>query len=240
MVPKAKALAEYPLVKLARKANQMQTDGRLLSNRASLEIVRRRIATLQERINLNEAPDRLARIQRLWGQFKIDRKAKDDINVTIDIAAIDEEFEAAFTDYAAWRQMFEALDLDRKLVDSEVKVLKEIQAVLTAEDATLLAAKLLGATINTVNYMDIPTETRVMFIRRIQYEFTKLIGDRPAPGPGTGGEEDDDPGSDNLDGEGIFDPGNKEQPETAGEVATSTIPEGRVEGSPDPGLAGQL
>lgn len=240
MVPKAKTLAEYPLVKLARKANQMQTDGRLLSNRASLEIVRRRIATLQERIDLNEAPDRLARIQRLWGQFKIDRKAKDDINVTIDVAAIDEEFEAAFTDYAAWRQMFEALDLDRKLVDSEVKVLKEIQAVLTAEDATLLAAKLLGATINTVNYMDIPTETRVMFIRRIQYEFTKLIGDRPDPGPGTGSEEDDDSGSDHMDGEGILDPGNEEQPETAGEVAASTIPEGRVEGSPDPGLAGQL
>ena len=66
-------------------------------------------------------------------------------------AALDAEFEKAYHDYAAWKQMFEALALDSKMVESEVKIVKEIKAIITAEDAYELSAKLLAAVMRVVD-----------------------------------------------------------------------------------------
>jgi hypothetical protein len=94
-----------------------------------------------------------------------------EVEATLTKKEIDEQFEAAREDYMAWEQMFNALDLDRKMVDSEVKVAKEIQAILTAEDAYELVAKLLASVIQVVND---PNQ-----LKRIQYEFTRIVGDTP-------------------------------------------------------------
>lgn len=162
------------LTQLASKYIEMQKDGRLLSNRASIEVIRDRIRQLAERIDLNQAPDRLANLKQLWEDYKFHRGQVDE-GIYRDL--VDQEFEKAYHDYASWKQMFEAVDLDRKLVESEVKIIKDIKAVLTAEDAYELSAQLLAAIIQTVNGMkDIPDKTKLYFMRRIQYEFTRIVG----------------------------------------------------------------
>jgi hypothetical protein len=84
---------------------------------------------------------------------------------------IDEQFAAAREDYLSWEQMFNAIDVRRKMVDSEVKVAKDIQAILTAEDAYELVAKLLACVIQIEND---PNK-----LKQIQYEFTRIVGDTP-------------------------------------------------------------
>ena len=163
--------SSFPLTRLAAKYNQMKSDGRILSNRHSIEIIRHRVEQLIERIDANDAPDRLNKIHRLWGEFSEQYSKGNNIDATLTMKEIDDQFAAAREDYLAWEQMFHALDLDRKMVDSEVKVAKDIQAILTAEDAYELVAKLLGSVIQVV---DDPNQ-----LKRIKYEFAKIVGDTP-------------------------------------------------------------
>ena len=189
--------SQFPLMRLAATYNKMMHDGRVLSNRSSIEMVRKRIAQLAERIDMNEAPDRLAKLNELWEEWKT-LKGKSNEQYAVEIE-LDAEFEKAYHDYAAWKQMFEALDLDRKMVESEVKVLKEIKAIITAEDAYELSAKLLAAVMRVI---DDPKK-----LKQVQYEFTRLIGESgdniiERPGAvdwGGGDEEDNEPGSSEMD-----------------------------------------
>jgi hypothetical protein len=175
----------FPLVRLASKYKELTTNGRLLSNRASIDVVRERIRQLAERIDTNQAPNRLANLQKLWLNFRELEKRGDTLETIVVKKQLDDEFEAAYHDYAAWRQMFDAIDLDRKLVESEVKIAKDIQAILTAEDAYELTAKILAAIIETTNAMtEIPQDAKSKFLQRMQYEFTKLVGDEADRGVG--------------------------------------------------------
>ena len=163
--------SSFPLTRLAAKYNEMKKDGRILSNRHSIEIIRHRVQQLVQRIDANDAPDRLNKLQKLWNEVRNLEANGREVEATLVKGKIDEQFEAAREDYLAWEQMFHALDLDRKMVDSEVKVAKDIQAILTAEDAYELVAKLLGSVIQVV---DDPNQ-----LKRIQYEFAKIVGDTP-------------------------------------------------------------
>ena len=168
----------FPLVRLASKYSEMTKNGQLLSLRASIEVIRTRIQDLAGRIDMNEAPDRLAKLDTLWNELWQADKAGDRAEFIVKKAELDGEFEKLYHDYAAWKQMFEAVDLDRKLVESEVKIIKDIKATLTAEDAYELVAKLLSVIIQTVNSAnDIPAEIRSKLLQRISYEFSTAIGD---------------------------------------------------------------
>lgn len=191
VISSGKSPGAFPLTKLAGKYLEMQKDGRLLSNRASIDVVRNRIRQLAERIDLNEAPDRLSNIKKLWEDYKQQRATE---------IELDAEFERAYHDYASWKQMFEAIDIDRKLVESEVKVIKEIHAVLTAEDAYELTAQLLASIISTTNSMEgVDDHVKLNFLKRIQYEFTRIVGDRLGARPGGGSGETGDAEGGELD-----------------------------------------
>jgi hypothetical protein len=170
-------MSRFPIVKLAEKVAKMQQDGRLLSVKTSIEVVRGRILQLAGRIDFNDAPDRMNKLHELWEEFEDahDRGKASDELVLMD--KIHKEFQKAREDYAVWRQMFEALDLDSKLVEREVKVVKEIRAILTAEDAYDMITKLLGI---ITRYVTDPKT-----LKAIQYEFTRLIGERPSDYPDT-------------------------------------------------------
>lgn len=165
-------LSKFPIVKLAERYKKMITDGRILSLRASIEVVRGRIAQLAERIDFNDAPDRLYKLDDLWKQYLEAKKYQKGADMVILEKQISNEFASAREDYAAWQQMLQALDLDRKLVDSEVKIVKEMHAILTAEDAHDLIAKLLSIILRVF-------AKDKKGLRQVQYEFVRLIGDRP-------------------------------------------------------------
>ena len=191
--------SHFPLTRLAGKYLQMQSDGRLLSNRGSIEVIRDRIQELARRIDTNHAPERLGNIRKLWESFKKDRKEGGPNSIDL-MLQIDNEFEAAYHDYAAWKQMFEAVDLDRKLVESEVKIIKDIKAILTAEDVYELTAQLLAAIISTVNQADGVTDhAKMNILKRMQYEFTRIVGDKADRRVGESVERDSDATGGDLD-----------------------------------------
>jgi hypothetical protein len=208
--------SQFPLTRLAAKYNSMMKDGRVLSNRQSIEIVRMRIQQLAERINLDDAPDRMAKIYELWQKYSDNLDGGRLTEAHILRKELDSEFEKAYHDYAAWKQMFDALDLDRKMVESEVKVLKEIKAIITAEDAYELSAKLLAA---VMRVEDDPKK-----LKQVPYEFTRIIGESGDTVAkrygeddwGGGGEEIIEPGSGEMDREEFLYPGDEERPEIEG------------------------
>jgi len=163
--------SSFPLTRLAAKYNEMKKDGRILSNRHSITIIDHRVTQLVDRIDANDAPDRLNKLQKLWNEMREFEMRGNEVEANLTKKEIDTQFEQAREDYLAWEQMFNALDVRRKMVDSEVKVAKDIQAILTAEDAYELVAKLLASVIQVVND---PNQ-----LKRIQYEFTRIIGDTP-------------------------------------------------------------
>jgi hypothetical protein len=200
----------------------MKTDGRLLTNRMSIEMIRTRIVELASRIDTNQAPDRLANLSRLWANYTAAKGTMDEMPIKLQL---DEEFERAYHDYAAWKQMFDAVDLDRKLVESEVKIIKDMNAVLTAEDAYELTAQLLAAIINTTNSIEnVPDKVKLDFLKRIQYEFTRIVGERVKQGTPRGGTEDNDAEAGELDRTRILDPGDPEQSPFEGEDDPGAVP----------------
>lgn len=169
--------SRFPLTKAAAKYTAMRKDGRWLSNRAAIEVVRGRIMQLLERIDANEASDRLGNLYTIWTKMRKAEKDGDGIAVAKMKIQLDEEFEGVYHDYASWKQLFEVVDLDRKLTESEVKIVKDLKAMLTAEDANEFAAKLLAANIDAINGApDIPDSTRVYLLKRINYEFGRITG----------------------------------------------------------------
>jgi hypothetical protein len=164
------ASSSFPITRLAAKYNQMQKDGRVLSNRQAIDVVDTRIIQLLERIDVDDAPDRMEKLLSLWAEFTEahDSGRSVEENQTRDRLA--KEFEKAYHDYEGWRQMFEALDLRRKMVESEVKVLMQIKAIITAEDAYELSAKMLAAVMNVLD--DDPKK-----MKQVQYEFARIIGE---------------------------------------------------------------
>lgn len=178
-----KDLRKFPLVRLAEKYMMMRNDSRVLSLRASIEVVRERIAQLAQRIDFEDAPDRMFKVGKLWAEYM---EAKD-LDKRVDMVILERDitlqFAKAREDYMAWEQMMQAMDLDRKLVDSEIKVVKEIRGILTAEDAYQLVAKML-AVITEV----FPNEKEKL--RQVQFRFSRLIGDHPDVVDETENEDD--------------------------------------------------
>ena len=179
---KGKFVAEdsnFRLTRLADKYSGLMRDGRYLSTRHSLEIVRNRVVELLQRIEKSEAPERLAAIKKLWERFQ----RADPLDKIQLAKEIDEELEKAYHDYASWNQVFVALDLDRKLVESEVKIEKDLHSILTAEDAYQLYAKFFAAVIDAVRQsMDFKDPAgKAKILKRIEYEITRIIGEGAEP-----------------------------------------------------------
>lgn len=157
------------LVKMASRHVKLSTDGRHLSNRHSMELVWARIEQLAERIEDNQAPGRVENLYKLWSKFRdLDAVGKRVEAIAVK-AEIDVEFEKAYHDYASWEQLFIAVDLYRKMTESEVKIAKDLKAIMTAEDGMELVSQLLAIVIQVVN-----DSTQ---LKRIIYEFRKLVGD---------------------------------------------------------------
>lgn len=166
--------SQFPITRLAARYNEMKKNGRLLSTRESIDIVRKRVVELLSRIEQSQDPDRVGKIQKLWNKYKLADQL-DKLKLQLEI---DDELEKAFHDYASWNQVFLALDLDRKLVESEVKVAKDMHAILTAEDAYELVAKLLASIIDAVRQQkDVEDVSKAHILKRVEYEFTKIIGE---------------------------------------------------------------
>ena len=175
--------SSFAITRLASKYREIQKNGNVLSNRAAIDIVDTRVRQLLERVDIGEAPDRVLKLYNLWQEYReAQRTGRSDDELELRVQ-IENAFEAVYHDYRAWEQVFGALDVRRKMVESELKILKEIKAIITAEDAYELAAKLLAASMNVIG--EDPKK-----LKRLQYEYTRIIGERSDLAGGTSGEDD--------------------------------------------------
>lgn len=162
--------SSFPITRLAAKYNQMQSDGRVLSNRATIEIIDVRIKQLLDRVDVEDAPERMSALYNLWKEYEGYIERDDKVNVVLARKSISETFEKAFHDYQGWKQIFEALDLRGKSVEREVKTLTAINAFMTAEQGYELTAKLFSIVLRILK--DEPKK-----LKEAQYEFARLIGE---------------------------------------------------------------
>lgn len=196
--------SSFPITRLAAKYNQMRTDGQVLSNRAAIEIIDQRITQLLERIDVDEAPNRVAKLYELWSDFV---STENGAEAALLKKKIGDEFDRIYHDYSAWNQMFTALDLRGKMTEREVKVLKEIKAIMTAEEGYHMLAKIMA-----INMRVIGNDPKRL--KQLQYEYAKLIGessDNVIEGTGEddggdGGEGGEPEGFGQVDEAGIPDP----------------------------------
>lgn len=157
------------LVRLASRQIQLTQDGRFLSNRHSMEIVWTRIQQLVDRIEDNTSPEQLTNLYKLWVEFRdLDTQGKR-VEAVQAKGKLDLEFQRVYHDYASWQQLFDAVDLYRKMTESEVKIAKDLKAIMTAEDGMELVSQLLAVVIQVVNDSN--------QLKRIIYEFRKLVGE---------------------------------------------------------------
>jgi hypothetical protein len=195
--------SHFPLTRLAAKKNEMLRDGQILSNRKSIDILGRRIEELLERIDQNQAPDRLAKLFKLWERYKTAQRGGDALKELKTRADLDAAFESAYHDYASWKQMFEALDLNKVLVESEVKIAKDLHAILTAEDGYELVGDIFAIILRI--------EDNPKKLKRYQYEFTRLIGEGSVIDAESSNADDrDESGPDPVDREEFLYPRDEE------------------------------
>ena len=219
----------FQLTRLAASYNEIQGDGRILSNRKAMEIIWMRIQQLAERIDLNDAPERMEKIQALWKELREKEEAGKQVEAQVVANEIDKEFEAAYHDYMSWRQMFQALELHSKMTESEVKIMKDMRVIMTAEDAYELVAKVMAVFLKILQ--DEPRK-----LKEAQYELNRLVGgeiDSRFGGRSREGGGVPRPGG--MDRETILDTGDEERSETSGTDKTGSIPEGRDPGDIQPG-----
>lgn len=158
----------FPITRLAATYNKQVSDGVLLSNRASIDLIDTRIKQLLERVDIEEAPDRVAKLYELWNDFKSQPEHSPEwLQARV---ALDDEFKKVYHDYKAWEQIFQALDLRGKSIEREVKTLQSIKAMMTAEDGYHLSARLLAASMKVIG--DDPKK-----LKELQYEYAKIIGE---------------------------------------------------------------
>ncbi len=162
--------SSFQITRLAAKKNELMKSGVYLSTRNSIDLMQRRILELVDRIDTNQAPNRLANLNKLWKELRLAQIGDPALVPAIE-KLIDLEFEKAYHDYASWKQMFDVLRLDKELKEAEVKILKEMHAMITAEDAYSMVKDILAVILSI--------EEDPAKLKRYQYELTKLIGERP-------------------------------------------------------------
>lgn len=161
--------SNFKLTRLAAKAAEMERSGVLLTNRKSIDVVRERLSELLTRVDAREMGERLAVLYKLWGKYNEHLLNNEEVEALKMREAINQEFDKVYHDYNSWSQIMDVIDLDRKLVESEVKIAKDMQAMLTAEDAYELMAKVFAAIMRHVK--------DPMILKALQYEFTTIVGD---------------------------------------------------------------
>lgn len=162
--------SQFPIMRLAAKYAEMQKNGLVMSNRAAVDVLDHRIKQLLERIDVNEAPERINKLYGLWTELKKYEIEGKNVEVIVTKKEIDAEFEKAYHDYMAWKQVFEALDIRGKMMERELKLVQAMKGLMTAEDGYELVAKVMGAMMRVVG--DDPQK-----LRQMQYEFAKLTGE---------------------------------------------------------------
>jgi hypothetical protein len=215
--------SSFPLTRLAAKYNQIQNDGQILSNRAVREIIWQRILQLSNDIDTKDTPGKIKRLRDLWNDMREKEERGQTVEARVVALKIDDEFEKIDYLFQAWDQMFEACSLHAKMTESEVKIMKDMRALMSAEDAYELVAKVMAVMLEVLK--DEPKR-----LKEAQFALTRLIGETGGRFRNSGGTSRIIDGPGIMDREGVFDTGDEERSETSWADETGQVSEGRNSG----------
>lgn len=124
--------------RLLERYQESLADTELLALREEVSIVDARISDLLTRVESGESGKNWKDVQEAWKAYKVAEKANDADLKFMAHGEIEEAIAAGVTDYTAWTEVRQAIELRRKLVESERKRLVDAQQMITAEQAMLL------------------------------------------------------------------------------------------------------
>lgn len=187
----------YKHRELTSKVQKAMKDPELLSQRATLALLQVRTMELINNIDTEEAQMRMTHLRRAWNHYKSVRIPGESIEMAA-YKKLDAIITGAISDFESWEQIFVAMELNRKVSESETKRLVVMNQVINAEDVMDLIFKLLDVVKDTIRD---PRQ-----LKEIQTGFVQLVGAGDSNGIGERSGQADIFGSDPVDPTELLDP----------------------------------
>ncbi len=162
--------SKFKLNRLVANYMGIVEDPELLSLRDPLAIITIRIEELIQKIDAEEAVVRQERVRKAFTDYRYFRKKRNEEKADEAFYKLDQAMEEMYDEYRAWEQMFKAVEVRRKLSESETKRLKEMNQFITQEEAYKFLAKVEAALIEVLG-------EHPRLLKRLQFKFIKLTGD---------------------------------------------------------------
>lgn len=147
------------------------SDNRALSLREDIAVTDARITELVGRIDTQESGSAWQHVRDGLADLRTGLRVQDSQLTASGLRQIQEAVNAGQSDYNTWQELHATIDQRRKLVESERKLMVELQQMMTIEDANLL--------IDTVVQSIRRNVTDVSALRAIQADISTLLGTDP-------------------------------------------------------------
>ena len=146
MSPMAKNLkwSKYAPKRLYRQYEETVNDPELLSLRHEVGLVDARIGDLLSRVDGGESGALWAAAKETMANFTAAKSAKDAVLMAQYIDELETLINRGLSDHAMWTEIINSIRVRKELVDTERRRLVDMQKVLTAEQATVFAYRLLA------------------------------------------------------------------------------------------------
>jgi hypothetical protein len=111
------------------------SDKELLALRNEISVIDARIADLFQRVDIGESGHLWLRSKEVLIQLRKALISQDSKKVGESIIELDELIIRGSTDYGAWNEIENSIELRRRLVETERRRLVDMQSMITAEEA---------------------------------------------------------------------------------------------------------
>lgn len=179
------------------KVQDAMNDPELTALRRPLALISVRVQQLLERIDVDASEKRWKSALKAWEDYKLVTSPTSG-NMRA-YRKLDALMADATSDVESWEQIFGALDLQRKLSESETKRLKEMEMLITYEKVMDILMSLMNVIVQ-----EVPDGAT---LRTIQSEFIRVLGAGYIPTPRTSSDGFIDVRSSDLDAEEFLDTG---------------------------------
>jgi hypothetical protein len=129
--------SKYMPARLMDAAQAASLDPELLSLREEIGLVYARLADILERVDTGESGAMWLNVSRCFDEFM---SVRGNAGEFLALARLREAVEAGKTDYMAWHEIGNLIEVRRKLVETEHKRLVAMEQMITSERALLLMA----------------------------------------------------------------------------------------------------
>lgn len=157
--------SKYLPARMQDTYNASMHDKELLSLRNEISILDGRIIDLIQRVDLGESGHLWLKSKDVLVQLRKALVTQDTKKVSETIIELDELIRRGYSDYGAWEEVLSAMELRRRLVETERRRLVEMQQMITAEQAQAYLRALTLAVRENVSDANVLNRIQTAFIR---------------------------------------------------------------------------